>query len=513
MKKLLSLLIVIISLFTAVFAEEVFVPDPKDANGYVNYSLSSNNQVNTIKIIQNSAVISNAVVKARLFTNASAEQWVTLGTLSQAINEFVLPENTILLDIKVEWGDVIPNITELSTYKSEVTTLNVDALKALIDNKEDLSSWTAAAAATYGDAYNAGKQVLESEYASQTTVDNAVRAINKAIENKVLKGDLSKLEIIIANAHTDQNNYTAPSWLAYSKAIEAINKSIANGDNTSVADVDKLIANYDLANTNLVFNPSNQEEAIITIEGENDFVASVTNPEKLYTINSWKMYLEAKAKVEQLIIDNQSIPVHPDEFAKAISELAAAKEKLVVVGDLKDILDTANKVNQELYTTSSYKGLADAIAEATARLENGTAEEIDASIKALDNALKALVVRAKADEVKEYINSITLVDLSKYTDSSAKIYQEAYNVLKAMLDNLSDISAKEFIEAKNNFETAVAKLEEKATVAPIPTPTPNELPASDSAKTGDDVNIFAYVTGLGVVAIVGIYWLLRKKEE
>ncbi|MEI3293430.1 MAG: hypothetical protein V8R63_08295 [Thomasclavelia ramosa] len=134
---------------------------PKDANGYVNYSLLSNNQVNTIKIIQNSAVISNAVVKARLFTNASAEQWVTLGTLSQAINEFVLPENTILLDIKVEWGDVIPNITELSTYKSEVTTLNVDALKALIDNKEDLSSWTAAAAATYGDAYNAGKQVLE----------------------------------------------------------------------------------------------------------------------------------------------------------------------------------------------------------------------------------------------------------------------------------------------------------------------------------------------------------------
>ncbi|MFQ7172874.1 MAG: hypothetical protein ACLRQF_12850 [Thomasclavelia ramosa] len=75
---------------------------PKDANGYVNYSLSSNNQVNTIKIIQNSAVISNAAVKARLFTNASAEQWVTLGTLSQAINEFVLPENTILLDIKVE---------------------------------------------------------------------------------------------------------------------------------------------------------------------------------------------------------------------------------------------------------------------------------------------------------------------------------------------------------------------------------------------------------------------------
>ena len=211
---------------------------------------------------------------------------------------------------------------------------------------------------------------------------------------------------------------------------------------------------------------------------------------------------------------NNSIRDYLHKLTKFIVNYCIKNEiNTVVVGDLKDILDTANKVNQELYTTSSYKGLADAIAEATARLENGTAEEIDASVKALDNALKALVVRAKADEVKEYINSITLVDLSKYTDSSAKIYQEAYNVLKAMLDNLSDISAKEFIEAKNNFETAVAKLEEKATVAPIPTPTPNELPASDSAKTGDDVNIFAYVTGLGVVAIVGIYWLLRKKEE
>ena len=71
---------------------------------------------------------------------------------------------------------------------------------------------------------------------------------------------------------------------------------------------------------------------------------------------------------------------------------------------------------------------------------------------------------------------------------------------------------KNLLRLKTIFETAVAKLEEKATVAPIPTPTPNELPASDSAKTGDDVNIFAYVTGLGVVVIVGIYWLLRKKR-
>ena len=103
---------------------------PKDANSYVNYSLSTKNNVNTIKIIQNAAIISNAVVQARVLDNTGATQWINLGTLSQAINEFVLSEDTILFDVKIEWGDVIPNIIELSTYQSSFSDVNKDNLQS-----------------------------------------------------------------------------------------------------------------------------------------------------------------------------------------------------------------------------------------------------------------------------------------------------------------------------------------------------------------------------------------------
>lgn len=618
---------------------------PKDTNSFVNYSLSAKNGVNAIKIIQNNAVISNATVKARTLSNTKADQWITLGTLSQAINEFVLDKDTILLDVKIEWGNVIPNITELSTYKLENPIVNTDTLQALIDVKEDTAAWTALSTDSYLAAYEAGKAVLASDYASQTTVDNATQAIKNAIANKVLKGDISKLEEVVDNALTDKNSYTASTWLVYDKAINVVKAAIKNAENTSIDDVTALIDAVNTAKDNLVFNPSNQEEAVITIEGENDFVGSITNPADIYTVNSWKEYSDAKLGVEKLLADNEKTPVHPNQFASAIEKLTAAKttlvtlgnlpklidefdaiedssiytvesfnvykatveegrkllvngslddinnaisaitaakeglkfnnevlvnevrtlinelkgldassytkssyqtllsviaqieandldqateeklkeyikelntakEQLVVVDGLVNILDVANKINKDLYTASSYKLLSDAILIANQQLENGTVTSIEESIKVIDEAIKSLVIKVDANEAKDYINGIVLVDLSKYTDKSAKEYQKAYDALKAMLDNLDNVSAKEFSKARINFENAVAELKEKATVSPLPSPDTNKNPDStnDSAKTGDNTNITIYLASLAVVTLFGGYLLLKKKK-
>lgn len=615
----------------------MFIPDSE--NGYVNYSLSDKNAVNTIKIIQNADVISNATVKARVLDDTESEKWIELGTLSQTINEFVLAQDTILLDVKIEWKNVIPNITELLTYKSDVTELDTSALEALINDKEDTAAWTTMAAKLYSTAYQAGAAVLESEYASQTTIDNAALAINNAITNKVLKGDISKLEAVLKQAVTDQENYTAASWLGYGKAINAVTKAIENAENTSVDDVNTLIDNVNAAFNSLVFNPSNQENAVITIEGENDFVASITDPANIYTVNSWQAYNEAKETVERLITDNQTTPVHPDLFAEALKTLAdskdglvtlenlpaliaefdaisnpdiytadtftayqdainhgrsllvdgnrvtiaagikaiveakgnlkfalsnditelletlklvdgqlytvasyqnlvaviaeieavdldkatreelagyieklnTAKANLVDVTGLKNMLEAANKINQELYTTSTYAKLSDAIVLANQRLENGTLENISDSIAALDQAIKGLEVRANEQDVKDYVNSIELVDLSKYTESSSKAYQAAYNVLKAMLEDLTNVSAKDFIAAKNDFENASAKLVAKEAVT-LPSATPVKPVNSKVAKTGDDLDITAYVVGLGIVAIAGVYFFVKHRK-
>ena len=410
---------------------------PKDANSYVNYSLSTKNNVNTIKIIQNAAIISNAVVQARVLDNTGATQWINLGTLSQAINEFVLSEDTILFDVKIEWGDVIPNIIELSTYQSSFSDVNKDNLQSLIDNKENTSTWIMASVEAYNAVYNAGKAVLESNYVSQTTVDNAIQAINNVITNKLLKGDIRELQDLLDNALTDENNYTASTWLVYNKAINAVRNAIENADNTSENDILVLTNNLNLARDGLVFNPSNQEEAIITIESENEFIASITNPEDIYTVASWQNYIDAKTELEQLLLDNEITPIHPDVFIKALDKLTSAKDSL------EQKVTEVDKV---------------ALSIAIDMAEAVTQEQLDKVVPVVANEFKAALENAK--EVYENTDA-TQVDVDNAFDRLASVMQmlEFFKgdktALQKMVDQITNLTASEYIESTWNALQAV----------------------------------------------------------
>lgn len=617
----------------------MFVPS-KD-KGYVQYSLSDNTDVNTIKVLQNASAISNATVKARVWENGK-EKWVTVGKLSQSYNEFVLPNDTVLLDVKVEWDKTTPNITELLTYKSDYKAADKNALKALIDSKEDTTKWTTSTAKVYDDAYKAGQEVMNSEKVSQDSVNNAVTAINKAIEGKQLKGDISVLEAIVKDAYKDADTYTAKTWAVYEKAIDACKAAIENKENTSEKDVETLKKAVEDAKAGLVYNPTNQEMASIAVEEANAFIASITSPENVYTHNSWKAYVDAKKEVESLLEENKTTPQHPDTFEAALNKLTAAKENLVALGELptliadfdaikdssiytKDSFDTykkavdnarqllvngtketiaeaikniktakenlklsgnadASKVNallnelknltagnyteksfnelqkvvtevgnkdlsalsqEELqeclnqlngakqnlvsvkalkeaiasaetysadkYTANSYKVLTDAVASGKALFATGTKEEVSKATDAIYKAMKGLVVRANADEVKEYVESIVEKDLSKYTEESAKVYKDALAVLKDMLNDLDNVSAKAFAQAKANFEKAEAGLVVKDTT--VPDKKPNKKPGNKPVKTGDAANgVMPIALMIASMAIAGGVLVFRRKR-
>ena len=617
----------------------MFVPS-KD-KGYVQYSLSDNTDVNTIKVLQNASAISNATVKARVWEDKK-EKWVTVGKLSQSYNEFVLPNDTVLLDVKVEWDKTTPNITELLTYKSDYKAADKNALKALIDSKEDTTKWTTSTAKVYADAYKAGQEVMSSENVSQDSVNNAVTAINKAIEGKQLKGDISVLETIVKDAYKDADTYTAITWAVYEKAINACKAAIENKDDTSEKDVETLKKAVEDAKAGLVYNPTNQEMASIAVEEANAFIASITNPENVYTQNSWKAYVDAKKEVESLLEENKTTPQHPDTFEAALNKLTAAKENLVALGELptliadfdaikdssiytKDSFDAyktavdnarqllvngtketiaeaikniktakdnlklsgnvdASKVNallnelknltagnyteksfnelqkvvtevgnkdlsalsqEELqeclnqlngakqnlvsvkalkeaiasaetysadkYTANSYKVLTDAVASGKALFATGTKEEVSKATDAIYKAMKGLVVRANADEVKEYVESIVEKDLSKYTEESAKVYKDALAVLKDMLNDLDNVSAKAFAQAKANFEKAEAGLVVKDTT--VPDKKPNKKPGNKPVKTGDAANgVMPIALMIASMAIAGGVLVFRRKR-
>ena len=617
----------------------MFVPS-KD-KGYVQYSLSDNTDVNTIKVLQNASAISNATVKARVWEDKK-EKWVTVGKLSQSYNEFVLPNDTVLLDVKVEWDKTTPNITELLTYKSDYKAADKNALKALIDSKEDTTKWTTSTAKVYADAYKVGQEVMSSENVSQDSVNNAVTAINKAIEGKQLKGDISVLETIVKDAYKDADTYTAKTWAVYEKAINACKAAIENKDDTSEKDVETLKKAVEDAKAGLVYNPTNQEMASIAVEEANAFIASITNPENVYTQNSWKAYVDAKKEVESLLEENKTTPQHPDTFEAALNKLTAAKENLVALGELptliadfdaikdssiytKDSFDAyktavdnarqllvngtketiaeaikniktakdnlklsgnvdASKVNallnelknltagnyteksfnelqkvvtevgnkdlsalsqEELqeclnqlngakknlvsvkalkeaiasaetysadkYTANSYKVLTDAVASGKALFATGTKEEVSKATDAIYKAMKGLVVRANADEVKEYVESIVEKDLSKYTEESAKVYKDALAVLKDMLNDLDNVSAKAFAQAKANFEKAEAGLVVKDTT--VPDKKPNKKPGNKPVKTGDAANgVMPIALMIASMAIAGGVLVFRRKR-
>ena len=203
---------------------------PAKETGTLNYTVSDNNNVNVIKIIQGADAISNATVKARTLKNP--DKWITLGTLAQTVNEFVLEKDTVLLDVKLEWKNVTPSITELVFAKTDTVNVDKAELKKLLDNKEDTSSWTTDSKQAYDAAIAAGQKVYDSEHASKGSVDSAVLAIKNAVADKELKGDMSKLQAALDKALKDSENYTARTWRVYSNAVSAIETAMENADNT-----------------------------------------------------------------------------------------------------------------------------------------------------------------------------------------------------------------------------------------------------------------------------------------
>lgn len=498
---------------------------PAKETGTLNYTVSDNNNVNVIKIIQGADAISNATVKARTLKNP--DKWITLGTLAQTVNEFVLEKDTVLLDVKLEWKNVTPSITELVFAKTDTVNVDKAELKKLLDNKEDTSSWTTDSKQAYDAAIAAGQKVYDSEHASKGSVDSAVLAIKNAVADKELKGDMSKLQAALDKALKDSENYTARTWRVYSNAVSAIETAMENADNTSVADVEKLLADLEAAKSALVYNLSAMEECMLAVQAENDFINATDK--SIYTEESWNNFVAAKEAVEQLIEKNKTTPVHPSEFKDALKALKDAKEGLTFVPVapvskevLSGLIKTAEGLDAQLYTKDSYQALTEALNAAKAEFDrtDSTEESVKAAVDKLDAAIKALVTRANGEEVKAYINGIELKDASKYTEESYKVYKDAYQKLCGVLDRLDNVSQEEYLKLRNAFETAEANLVEKDAAKPEQPkpdkPQQDQKPDSDDkheVHTGDTTESSLPMAWLlaSVVAVGGI--LISKKKR
>ena len=109
-----------------------FVPAEKSGN--LVYHVSEKNDRNKIKIVQRADSISNATVSVR--TLAEADTWKPVGTLGKTVNEFVLSNETVLLDVKIEWSDAKVGIIEMFLSKTDAPTPEEKVWTVTLDGKE-----------------------------------------------------------------------------------------------------------------------------------------------------------------------------------------------------------------------------------------------------------------------------------------------------------------------------------------------------------------------------------------
>lgn len=417
---------------------------PSCDSGSMTYHVSDEHTKNMIKVVQATSPISHTLVEVRA---EGQKDWIQLGTLSQTVNEFILPKDVKVLDVRFTWDKVRPVFKELVFGANDSVKVNKKVLTDLLDAKEDISKWTKKTQNAYKKAYESGLKVKESEYVSQETVDGAIKAIQTAIKDHKELGDVKALQAIVKDAITDSDVYTVSTWRVYSSVVVKVEKAIENADNTSKEDVANLKKEYEAAKTALVYSPLKAEAAQFRL------MAAMELNEDSYTPKSWKAFNEARIALQSLLDANKEKAVHPDKIQKAMDDLEAAQSKLHTTDSIDALIEEANeKIASGIYTTSSMDTLKEVLAK------------LDVKADELRQAIDALEKHLASEDLEAYLATIVKEDASKYTTDSYTVYEKAYNALFAMRDSLKDVSYPQFAEAKAAFENAQKALVEKVDV-------------------------------------------------
>ena len=291
----------------------------------------------------------------------------------------------------------------------------VDSYAAVTAAKDAIDTLAAKdkAAATNAERVNPA-QFVE----AKTDYENAVDAL---VNVSALNAELAKADEVNAEL------YTEDSYNAYVSAVNAGKALLKSGTQQAVdAAVAEIQAKYDALELKDGISLKDVIDQAKALKGEN------------YTTDSYAALMDVVAEAE----DNGG--------NSYIIKIQDAMKALVNVEALKAQMAAAEAVDGEKYTTSSYKYLADLMAQVDALLKSGTQGQVDSMTTTLDSAIRALVARATG--VDEYRDGITLKAADGYTAESYAAYKQAYDALMAA--DAADLSAEAFAQLKAAFEQA-----------------------------------------------------------
>lgn len=351
--------------------------------------------------------------------------------------------------------------------------------------------------------------------------DQAVVIISDTEAPSVDKSSLQKLYDSVENLQKD--GYTKETWDAFVTARDNAKAVLDNMEatqeevNTAAEQLQGAVDGLRVSKTTLKYYLDEAKKHVENGDVDN----TVESIQKLFD----EAIKEGEAAMEKENATKEEVMNATVKLIKAIQSLdmkPGDKTDLEMTVELADMLDL-NK-----YVAEGQQEFKDVLTAAKDVLNDTDAmqEDIDTAWKALAEAMSNLRLKANKEALKDLLEEVEKLDLSKYTDDSVAVFEKALAYANEVMadETLSEDNQEKVDEATKRLKEAKDALVVKSETGDN-TPIQNPGQNTDTGKDNDKENAHAVKTGdtapIGVVmGIVGVSALvvlaagmMRKKRR
>ncbi|WP_440894693.1 glycoside hydrolase family 3 N-terminal domain-containing protein [Amphibacillus sp. Q70] len=451
------------------------------AGGWIDYLVNvpaGKYQVTYHYATTESGVSTRATVKENQITTAlpATGDWenyqnaVSDGTIAIPEGDQTLRLDILVNGYNLDWLElqfVEPLPEEEPVEKSDLEEL-VEEAEALDADLYTEESWEILL-----EAMDDAKAVLEDETATQEEVDQAVTALQEAIEQlervEPEEVDKSELETLVAlQADKSEADYTAESWEVFAEALSNAEAVLAD-ETATQEEVEAAVANLEVAIEQL----EEQDEEPTPVE-KSDLEELVEEAEALdadlYTEESWEILLEvmddAKAVLEDEAATQEEVDQAVTALQEAIEQLERVEPEEVDKSELETLVSLQSDRLEADYTAESWEVFAEALSNAEAVLadETATQEEVNDAAADLEAAIEQLEEQdeeptpVEKSDLEELVEEAEALDADLYTEKSWGILLEAMDDAKAILED-DTVTQEEVDQAVTALQEAIEQLE------------------------------------------------------
>lgn len=294
--------------------------------------------------------------------------------------------------------------------------------------------------------------------ATQEEVDASFESLSDVMQYlSYYKGDKTSLIVLVEKiGKLDSKEYIKATWDNLVVELEKANAVIAD-ENALEYEVAEAYEDLMRAFLDLRLKPSKEK-----LE---DLISKTEALEKVnYTESTWTV-VEEKLQLAKKVIENEDAT--KEEILETHNNLETALKNLVDVTELRKAIEEGEKINLDSYTKDSAKAFLSAIEEGKKVVanSNATKEEIDAAIKTINDASKALVKKADLTSLKDIIEKAKEIinGEDKYTSESLKALKEAVENAEKLIEN-ENVTDEDVQKAIDNIIKAIEGLVEKEQV-------------------------------------------------